>query len=55
LARIDYDVRLLMLFDVADGLTAYLQHPMHTKFVKEHNKNLDMDQITAVWSGSLAG
>jgi hypothetical protein len=45
LARSDYDVGLLVLFDDADGLKAYLEHPMHQEFVKRHNKNLDMDKL----------
>ena len=45
LAKKDYQVGLLVLFDDADGLEAYLKHPMHLKYVEKHGKHLDRDKL----------
>jgi hypothetical protein len=45
LARTDYDLALLVLVDDADGLTAYLEHPLHLAFVKKHGKHFDMERL----------
>jgi Stress responsive A/B Barrel Domain len=37
----DYQLGLLVLFDDADGLKTYLDHPLHAKFVERHEKNFD--------------
>jgi hypothetical protein len=37
----DYQVGLLVLFDDADGLHAYLEHPTHKDYVAKHEKHLD--------------
>ena len=40
-ARRDYQLGLLVLFDDADGLKTYLEHPQHAKFVERHEKYFD--------------
>ncbi|OAI51338.1 hypothetical protein AYO44_00580 [Planctomycetaceae bacterium SCGC AG-212-F19] len=37
----DYQVGLLVLFDNADGLKTYLDHPLHVKYVEKHEKHID--------------
>jgi hypothetical protein len=37
----DYQVGLLVLFDDADGLHAYIDHPLHKEFVANHEKNFE--------------
>ncbi len=37
----DYSVGLLVLVDDFDGLTKYLDHPDHLKFVDKHLKHVD--------------
>ncbi|HZT82266.1 MAG TPA: Dabb family protein [Gemmataceae bacterium] len=43
--RKDYDVALLVLFDDYDGLKAYLDHPMHLKYVERNLKNIDEKKL----------
>jgi hypothetical protein len=38
IARKDYDIGLLVLFDNAAGLNEYLEHPLHIQFVNKHSK-----------------
>jgi hypothetical protein len=44
-AKTDFSIGLLVLLDDLDGLTAYLEHPLHLKFVEKHGKNLDFDKL----------
>lgn len=44
-AKKDYDLALLVLVDDADGLTSYLDDPLHLAFVKKHGKNFDMEKL----------
>ncbi len=37
----DFQVGLLVLFDDADGLHTYLEHPMHKDYVAKHQKHLE--------------
>jgi hypothetical protein len=45
LARTDYDLALLVVLDDHDGLTAYLDHPLHVAFVKKHGKHFDVERL----------
>ncbi|HMF13101.1 MAG TPA: Dabb family protein [Gemmataceae bacterium] len=44
-AKGGYDVGLLVLFDDADGLKTYIDHPQHQKFVAKHLKNVERDKL----------
>jgi hypothetical protein len=37
----DYQVGLLVLFDDADGLQTYLDHPLHKEYVSNHEKSFE--------------
>jgi hypothetical protein len=37
----DYQLGLLVLFDDADGLKTYLDHPLHKEFVSNHAKSFE--------------
>ena len=37
----DYQVGLLVLFDDAEGLHTYLEHPVHKDYVTKHERHLD--------------
>ena len=37
----DYQVGLLVLFDDAEGMQTYLDHPLHKEFVTGHEKNFE--------------
>ncbi len=37
----DYTVGLLVLFDDAEGLKTYLDHPEHLKYVEKHKKYIE--------------
>lgn len=41
LASKDYQLGLVVLVDDFDGLKAYLDHPLHLKFVEKHLKHLE--------------
>jgi hypothetical protein len=41
----DYHLGLLVLFDDAEGLQTYLDHPQHKQFVEKHNKYWDMEAL----------
>lgn len=41
IAAKDYQVGLLVLFDDADGLQTYLDHPLHKEYVANHEKNFE--------------
>jgi len=45
MAKKDYSAALCVLFDDADGLNAYLKHPMHLKYVDKHLKNVDPEKL----------
>jgi hypothetical protein len=45
LASKDYDLGLLILVDDSDGLTSYLEDPLHLKFVEKHGKFFDMEKL----------
>jgi hypothetical protein len=40
-AATDYQFGLLVLFENADGLKIYLDHDLHTEYVKRHEKHID--------------
>ncbi len=42
----DYQVGLLVLFDNAQGLDAYLTHPQHLQFVAKHGKYIDREKLS---------
>ncbi len=44
-ARTDYQIGLVILFDDADGLQKYLDDPEHLKFVDRHGKYFDMEKL----------
>jgi hypothetical protein len=46
-AKNSYDVGLLVLFDDADGLKTYIDHPQHQKYVAKHLKNVERDKLLA--------
>jgi hypothetical protein len=37
----DYQVGLLVLFEDADGLQTYLEHPLHRDYVSKHEKYIE--------------
>jgi hypothetical protein len=41
----DYQVGLVLGFDDAEGLKAYLEHPQHLKYVERHIKNVDTEHL----------
>ena len=43
--KMEYDFALLVLVDDADGLEAYLKHPLHLKFVEKHGPAFDMEKL----------
>ena len=45
IAKTDYQVGLLVLFDDVEGLNTYLNHPKHLKYVEKHGKCLDMEKL----------
>ena len=42
LAKKDFEVGLLVLFDDFDGLQTYLEHPLHLKYVDKHLNHVDV-------------
>ncbi|MFN4257715.1 MAG: Dabb family protein [Gemmataceae bacterium] len=40
-AKKDYQVGLLVLFDNYEGLKTYLDHPLHTEYLKRHGQYWD--------------
>jgi Stress responsive A/B Barrel Domain len=46
IARKDYEVGLLMMFDNAAGLEEYLEHPLHLQFINKHGKTWDNKKIS---------
>jgi hypothetical protein len=45
IATKDYDVALLVLVDDAAGLKAYLEDPLHLKFVEKYGKLFEMEKL----------
>src|SRR5262249_51172540 len=45
LAKKDFQVGLLVLFDDFDGLKAYLDHPLHLQYVERHLKHVDTEKL----------
>jgi hypothetical protein len=45
IARKDYSVGLMILFDDADGLAAYDSHELHKKFVNKHIGNVEIEKL----------
>ena len=43
--KMHYDFALLVLVDNADGLQAYLKHPLHLKFVEKYGPSFDMEKL----------
>ncbi len=43
--KMQYDFALLVLFEDADGLEAYIKHPLHVKFVEKHGPNFNMEKL----------
>jgi hypothetical protein len=44
-AKTDYDFALLVQFENADGLTTYLEHPQHKKFLEKHGAHFDVEKL----------
>ena len=44
-AKKDFAVGLVILFDDADGLKTYIDHPLHKEFVKKYGKHLDLTKL----------
>jgi hypothetical protein len=44
-AKKDYAVALLVLFDDADGLKTYLEDEKHLEFIKKHGKYWDREKL----------
>jgi hypothetical protein len=45
MAKKDYQVGLLVIFDDADGLQKYLDDPLHLKFLEKHGQFVDMEKL----------
>jgi hypothetical protein len=43
--KMEYDFALLVLFDDADGLKTYIDHPLHRKFVAKHGPHFDREKL----------
>jgi len=43
--KMQYDFALLVLVEDADGLEAYLKHPLHLEFVKRHGPYFDREKL----------
>ncbi len=43
--RKDYDVGLVVFFENSEGLHAYLNHPLHLKYVDKHLKYVQVDRL----------
>jgi hypothetical protein len=44
-AKKDFQVALLVLFDDADGLKTYLDDKLHLDFINKHGKHLDREKL----------
>ncbi len=45
IAKKDYDLGLVILFDDAAGLDTYIKHPNHLKFVENHGKYFEVEKL----------
>ncbi len=45
LAKKDFQVGLLVLFDDYEGLKTYLDHPLHLKYVEKHLKHIELEKL----------
>ena len=45
LAKKDFQVGLLVLFDDFEGLETYLKHPQHLKYVDKHLNHVDLEKL----------
>jgi hypothetical protein len=45
LAKKDFQVGLLVLFDDFEGLEAYLKHPSHEKYVEKHLNHVEIEKL----------
>ncbi|HLJ92035.1 MAG TPA: Dabb family protein [Gemmataceae bacterium] len=45
-ARKDFQVGLLVLFDDAQGLETYLNHPQHQKYVDKHMSHIEAEKLS---------
>jgi hypothetical protein len=43
--KMKYDFALLVLVDNAEGLQAYLKHPLHLKYVEKYGPSFDMEKL----------
>ena len=43
--KMQYDFALLVLVDNAEGLQAYLTHPLHLKYVEKYGPSFDMEKL----------
>jgi hypothetical protein len=43
--KMQYDFALLVLVEDADGLEAYLKHPLHLKYVEKHGPYFDREKL----------
>jgi hypothetical protein len=43
--KMQYDFALLVLVEDAEGLEAYLKHPLHLKFVEKHGPHFDREKL----------
>jgi hypothetical protein len=43
--KMQYDFALLVLVDDAEGLEAYLKHPLHLQFVEKHGPAFDAEKL----------
>jgi hypothetical protein len=43
--KMQYDFALLVLLDNAEGLQAYLEHPLHLRFVEKYGPSFDMEKL----------
>jgi hypothetical protein len=44
-AKKDFQVGLLVLFDNFEGLQTYLDHPMHQKYLEKHINHVELEKL----------
>jgi hypothetical protein len=44
-AKKDFALALVILFDDAEGLKTYIDHPLHKGFVAKHGKHIDLGKL----------
>jgi hypothetical protein len=45
LAKTDYQVGLMILFDDPEGVATYAKHPQHLKYVEKHGKYIELKKL----------